>query len=52
MKKQFMDTIRATQLLEVMGQDHFFGRVQDALDYAWDSLGSDYDRTTCPLRRQ
>ena len=52
MKKQFMDTIRATRLIEVMGQDHFFGRVQDALDYAWDSLGSDYDRTTCPLRRK
>ncbi|MCP3868602.1 MAG: sulfate permease [Gammaproteobacteria bacterium] len=52
MKKQFMDTIRATKLLEVMGKDHFFGRIQNALDYAWDSLGSEYDRTTCPLRRQ
>ena len=52
MKKQFMDTIRATQLIEVMGKDHFFGRVQNALDFAWDSLGSEYDRTTCPLRRK
>lgn len=52
MKKQFMDTIRATRLIEMMGEEHFFARIQNALDYAWDSLGEGYDRTTCPLRRQ
>ena len=50
MKKQFMDTVRKTGLIEVMGEDHFFSRIQFALNYAWDGLGSDYDRDTCPLR--
>ena len=39
MKKQFMDTIRATGLIEKMGEQHFFARIQNALDYAWDSMG-------------
>ncbi|MEY6432081.1 sulfate permease [Thioalkalicoccus limnaeus] len=50
MKKQFMDTIRRTGLIRVMGEDHFFARVIHALEYAWDRLGDRYDRTTCPLR--
>jgi len=52
MKKQFMDTIRATGLIEKMGEQHFFARIQTALDYAWDSMGETYDRRSCPLRRQ
>jgi SulP family sulfate permease len=52
MKKQFMDTIRATRLIEKMGEHHFFARIQNALDYAWDSMGDSYDRRACPLRRQ
>ncbi len=50
MKKQFMDTIRSTRLIEKMGEEHFFSRIQHALDFAWDSLGDEYDRTNCPLR--
>ena len=50
MKKQFMDTVRKTGLIDVLGEDHFFSRIQFALNYAWDGLGSDYDRDTCPLR--
>ena len=50
MKKQFMDTIRKTGLIDTIGEDHFFSRVQFALDYAWDGLGPDYDRESCPLR--
>ena len=52
MKRQFMTAIRATGLLERMGDDHFFSRIQHALDYCWDSLGDEYDRTQCPLRRR
>ena len=52
MKKQFMDAIRRTGLKEEIGAEHFFSRVEQALDYAWDSLGEEYDRTTCPLRMQ
>jgi SulP family sulfate permease len=52
MKKQFMDVIRRTRLIEYMREDHFFARTQNALDYVWDSLGDEYDRTTCPLRMQ
>jgi SulP family sulfate permease len=50
MKKQFMDVIRRTRLIEYIGEEHFFSRIQNALDYVWDRLGPDYDRTTCPLR--
>ncbi len=49
MKKQFMDTIRKTKLLEVMGRDHFFARVETALNKVWDNLGDEYDRENCPL---
>lgn len=52
MKKQFMDVIRRTRLIEFMKEDHFFSGIQNALDYVWDSLGEEYDRTKCPLRRQ
>jgi SulP family sulfate permease len=52
MKKQFMDVIRRTRLIEYMKEDHFFSQIQNALDYVWDSLGDEYDRTKCPLRRQ
>ncbi|MDJ0805887.1 MAG: sulfate permease [Gammaproteobacteria bacterium] len=50
MKKQFMDTLRRTNIIQKLGEDHFFSRTQFALDYAWDGLGEDYDRNTCPLR--
>ena len=49
MKKQFMDVIRRTGLIDLIGEDHFFARITPALSYAWDSLGDAYDRTTCPL---
>ncbi len=52
MKKQFMDVIRRTGLLEAMKANHFFARVDFALVYVWDSLGGAYDQSNCPLRRQ
>ena len=50
MKKQFMDTIKRTKVISKIGEDHFFSRIQFALNYAWDNLEPDYDRNTCPLR--
>jgi SulP family sulfate permease len=50
MKRQFMGTLRRTNIIDKMGEDHFFSRIQFALDYAWDGLGPDYDRNSCPLR--
>ncbi|MES9897739.1 MAG: sulfate permease [Sedimenticola sp.] len=52
MKRQFMQTVRRTGLLGMIGQENFFSRVTSALDYVWDSMGEEYDRTTCPLRKQ
>ena len=52
MKRQFMQAIRRSGLLDVIGEQHFFARITYALDYVWDSLGDEYDRTTCPLRMQ
>ena len=49
MKKQFMDVVRRTGLIDVIGEDHFFSRVAHALEYVWDALGDSYDRTSCPL---
>ncbi len=51
MKKQFMDTIIRTGLIDKMGRERFFSRIQYALEYAWDGLGDEYDRESCPLRR-
>ncbi len=50
MKKQFMDTLRRTNVIEKLGEEHFFSRVEQALMYAWDKLAPEYDRNTCPLR--
>ena len=52
MKRQFMQTIRRSGLLDVIGEERFFARITYALDYVWDNLGEEYDRTTCPLRMQ
>jgi len=49
MKKQFMDALRRTGLLKEMGEDHFFPRIQHALNYTWDQMGDRYDRDACPL---
>ncbi len=51
-KKQFMDSLRGTRVLDYLGPEHVFSRMQYALDYAWDSLGDEYDRSNCPLRRR
>jgi len=51
-KKQFMDSLRGTKVLDYLGEEHVFSRMQYALDYAWDSLGDEYDRSNCPLRRR
>ena len=50
MKKQFMDVMRRTHLIDIAGEERFFSRIQYSLDYVWDQLGPDYDRTQCPLR--
>jgi len=52
MKRQFMQSVRRTGLLEQMGENKFFARIQYSLDFVWNSLGDEYDRTQCPLRRQ
>ncbi|HHJ17292.1 MAG TPA: STAS domain-containing protein [Gammaproteobacteria bacterium] len=48
MKRQFMETLKRTGNLERLGEGHFFPRVQNALDYAWEQLGDDH-ATNCPL---
>ncbi len=52
MKKQFMDTIRRTGLIDVMGDELFFSRITTAIEFAWDQLGERYNRATCPLNPQ
>lgn len=52
MKKQFMDVMHNTKTFEFIGENHFFSRIQHSLDYCWDSMGEEYDRTQCPLRRR
>jgi SulP family sulfate permease len=49
MKKQFMDTLRRTGVIDKLGEERFFARVEDALGYAWAKLGEAHAET-CPLR--
>lgn len=49
-KKQILDTLRRTGAMDEIGEQHFFPRVQQAIDKAWEELGSDHART-CPLSR-
>ena len=39
MKKQFMDTLRRTGRIAKLREEHFFARVQEAIDYAFERLG-------------
>ena len=50
MKKQFLDTLHRTKVIEEIGEERFFARIQLALEYVWDQLAPDYNRNTCPLR--
>lgn len=49
MKRQFLDTLRRTGDIEELGEEHFFARIQNALDHAWEKLGDDH-AADCPLR--
>ena len=49
MKSQFMGTLRRTGDINSLGEEHFFARVQNALDYAWEKLGNDH-AASCPLQ--
>ena len=49
MKKQFMDTLVRTDDIEQIGEEHFFARVNHALEYAWEKLGRNH-AASCPLR--
>ena len=49
-KKQLIDSFKRTGLVEYLGESRLFSRIQYSLDYAWDRLGDEYDRTNCPLR--
>jgi len=48
LKKQVMDVLWLGGLVERLGQDRFFRRVESALDYAWKQLGNDHE-VECPL---
>jgi SulP family sulfate permease len=50
MNEQCMGALRRTQASDKIGEDHFFSHVEHALSFAWDQLGTDYDRESCPLR--
>ncbi len=39
MKKLFMDTLRRSGMMAEFREEHFFARVQEAIDYAFDRLG-------------
>ncbi|MEN8129519.1 MAG: sulfate permease [Pseudomonadota bacterium] len=53
MKKQILDVLRRTGLRTEISEEHCcFPRIQHALEYVWNELGDDYDRSTCPLRER
>ena len=53
MKKQIIDVMRRTGLRsELSERQCCFPRIQHALEYIWNELGDEYDRSTCPLRER
>lgn len=50
MKQQRMDTLRRTNVIARIGEDHFSPRSHFALQYAGQGPGPEYDRNACPLR--
>jgi SulP family sulfate permease len=53
MKKQILDVMRRGGLrTEISEASCCFPRIQHALEYAWNELGDEYDRSTCPLRER
>ncbi len=48
LKKQVNDTMRRTGFVEFLGEDHFFRRLDQAIEHAWEELGDDHG-ATCPL---
>ncbi len=48
LKKQVMDVLWQSGMVERLGSDRFFRRVEDALDHAWKKLGDDHE-VDCPL---
>ncbi len=49
MKHTSFEPLERTGLVERIGREHFFSRIQYALEYAWNELGPDFDRQACPL---
>ena len=48
LKKQVMDVLWQSGMVERLGSDRFFRRVEDALDHVWKQLGDDHE-VDCPL---
>ncbi|MBE9568391.1 MAG: STAS domain-containing protein [Proteobacteria bacterium] len=49
MKRQILDTLRRTGDIKRLGEAHFFARVDNALDFAWQALGDEHNKEHCPL---
>lgn len=48
MKREFVQTLTRTGLIDYMGDNTLFSRVQHAIDYAWTQLDDDH-MDSCPL---
>lgn len=48
LKKQVDDTMRRTGFVEFLGENHFFRRLDQAIEHAWKELGDDH-AASCPL---
>jgi len=48
MKREFVQTLQRTGLIDYMGDNTLFPRVQNAVDYAWSKLGKGH-KDSCPL---
>jgi len=51
LKKQILDVMRATQLIEAIGEENIFPSEEKALDAIYECLGMDDPENFCPLKR-
>ncbi|MDH5518840.1 MAG: SulP family inorganic anion transporter [Gammaproteobacteria bacterium] len=52
LKKQILDVMRATHLIEVIAEENIFPTEEQALDAIYECLGMDGDIMQCPLKRK
>ena len=52
LKKQILDVMRASHLIEIVSEENIFPTEEQAIDAIYECLGKDTDPGACPLKKQ